>query len=206
MAHKLIKYLALIGLSLITTLSWASWDLVKESHNVKLFRSTAESDQFTSRIEAEVNVSIETLKEVIEDPNACDMWLFRCQTAHHISKTDDDHLYLYYIRDYPFPLKDRHGVLQLQTTQETNGEFVLTFQLRQSMTPEESTLIVPDLFSAQIRLVRLDENRSKIYLEHQLNPGGTIPNWLKKSIHEEFPFNSVLGLIESAQSKRLEHH
>lgn len=185
------------------SLSFADWELVKESHNVKLYRPTAEADQFISKIEAEVNTPLQSLIDVIEDPDACNKWLFRCQRAQHISKTDSDHLYTYYVRDYPFPLKDRHGVLEITKGLLDNGEFFMTLELQHNMTPEETSLVVPDTFKAKIRLIKVADNKTKIYLEHHLNPGGKVPNWLKKSIHEEFPFNSMVGLIESAQGKRL---
>lgn len=203
MIKTLINCLLIIASSFLPNLAAADWELVKESHNVKLFRSAAEADQFTSRLEAEVNTPLQSLIDTIEDPDACSKWLFRCQTAHRISETDDAHLYTYYVRDYPFPLKDRHGVLEITKSYQENGEFVMNMRLQQDMTPEESTLIVPDIFLAKIRLIKMAAGKTKVYLEHQLNPGGKVPDWIKKSIHEEFPFNSMLGLIESTQSKRL---
>ncbi|GLQ31045.1 START domain-containing protein [Litoribrevibacter albus] len=206
MIKILINSVFIFALLSSTSISNADWNQVKQTHNVKLFRSTLEADQYISRIEAEVNAPLQTLIDVVKDPNACNKWLYRCQTAHHISQTDDANLYLYYVRDYPFPLKDRHGVLQIQVEHQSNGEFVLNLELRKNMTPEESTLVIPETFKAQIRLAKITDDKTKVYLEHQLNPGGKIPNWLKQSIHEEFPFNSMLGLIESAQSRRHTNH
>lgn len=200
-AYKLTAaFIACASLSSIN--AHADWEVAKEDHNIKLYRSVHDEHKFTSIIEASVSAPLETIIEVLEDPNACNQWLFRCQTARHINPSDSQHLYTYYVRDYPYPLKDRHGVIEISKSYSDESHFKLTFKLMPSMTPEDNTLIIPDAFDAVVLLTRKD-NKTHIKLEHNLKPGGNIPSWLKQSIHEEFPFQSIQGLIQSAQKRQL---
>lgn len=187
-----------IVLGLLSTQAAAEWKLTKESQNIQLYRSVNTSDEFTTLIKAEINVPLETVVHVLDDPNACQKWLYRCQSTRHISETEAHDHYTYYVRDYPFPLKDRHGVLQINKGYQEDGKFEMTFNLVHRMTPEDSTLIIPEQFTAQMRVQQKNSTTTSIELEHTLNPGGKIPNWLKKSIHEEYPYHSMHKLLESS--------
>ncbi len=185
--------------TLISGLTYAEWTLIKDERKIQLFTSNHPEHTYTSRITAHVAAPMASIIEVLEDPSACKNWLFRCQTAQRISEEKSNHLYTYYVRDYPFPLKDRHGVIEISRDFNKSGDFELTMKLVPSMTPEDTTLIIPETFEAKITLRKTSNNTSTLSLEHKLNPGGKVPSWLKKSLHEEFPFNSIQGLIESAQ-------
>ncbi|GAA3911694.1 START domain-containing protein [Litoribacillus peritrichatus] len=181
----------------------SEWKLTKEQDNILLYTSDNSEHTYATRIEAVIPAPLEAIVDAIEDPEACSDWLFRCQTAKTINQKESAHQYTYYIRDYPFPLKDRHGVIEISRSFNDLGQFVLNLKLMPTMTPEDTTLIVPEQFEASITLTKTSQTHSTIILEHRLNPGGKIPAWLKKSLHEEFPFKSVRGLIESAQRKQI---
>lgn len=198
-AHKLLIF----PLLLLWSICHAEWELVKQESNVKLFRSSLESEQFSSRIETEMNTPFNTVVNIVTAIDACSQWIYRCQTAHRISRTDDNTSYLYYVRNYPFPMESRHGVIQIKTRYQADDHFLMMFDLRKDMTPEDVNFIIPETFSAKIWVRKITPTTTKVSLEHSLNPGGEIPDWLKATIHEDFPFNSILGLIESAKTHRL---
>ncbi len=133
---------------------------------------------------------------LIEDvDHTCD-WAKRCLGSRVIKRISEAEMIFYSRTTAPWPVQDRDSVLHAIATGLDRGDDV-TMKFESITTPlfgpVDGVVRMPVL-KGHYRIVRVDDQTTKIEFTVHADIGGWIPTWLSKSLSKAIPFDTLAGI------------
>lgn len=181
------------------SLSPQGWQLRKEVDNIKVFvRKTSDSKIKEVKTTAEAPAGIPEILEVIEAVRNYPDWVYNCQKAYWLKKTDDSAGIYYCKIGFPWPLRDRDYIAQIRLHTHSDSEMVtMNITGIPKYLPEKDNIIRMPEMVINWHLTPLAGNRTRLEYQLRIDPGGSLPAWMINLAVEEGPLKSMQGLLEA---------
>jgi hypothetical protein len=153
---------------------------------------------FRGRMVADANLW--ELVAVLEDVDRASEWTANCAEMRGVAGSTSDRLLVYARMDAPWPVKDRDVITEV--TSATVGTNTLLISIRAvsySKIPTRPGVVRIPKMIASYRLEQLSENRTRVWYEVELDPGGTLPDWLKTMVARDLAHNTLSRLRDRAR-------
>ena len=187
---KIFLYLHVIVL--LTTLSAAPWQKIKDVDDIHLYEKQEPNFDFSQfKGEGLVHHNVDTIVSTIMRPLSYPNWLGNCTSAKRLFTAT---LKVHMLTQPPWPLKERQVILKVKKKKH-DGFVMITFN---SITPQDyftkSDAVWFKFLNAQFTLVPVSENETVVRLELAAHPGGNIPQYLVNMTGWMIPYESLRDL------------
>ena len=186
----------------LTALSWAvpeGWELVSNKGGVESARKTIpNSPLFAFRGRMLTDIPLAKLSSLLLDDKKGPEWVDLMNISYNIERKDE---YTKIIRqgyDLPWPISDRDYVMkQVAHFDKENKTFTLSFSSSEHpKAPIYSCCIRAQTYRTYWKLRVLDNGRTQAEVEVYTDPKGSLPAWLINLIQQDWPYNTLTGLIK----------
>ena len=135
-----------------------------------------------------------TLHDIDKMPD----WSHRCVEAKTIKKNSEKSYVIYHRTDAPWPFLDRDVVLEVivdvaQSRKEVSVRF---HDITHEDYPVNEELVRMPALSGHYRVVKQGQYESFVEYRVDADPGGGLPNWIKRMIGDELPYFTLKMLRE----------
>lgn len=167
------------------------WKKVKDKNGIKVYRAHTENSRLkTFRAVTRVELdNIHSFVEMMTDVDSYPQWVHMSSGA-EITNTDDPRVYQLMVETgMPWPVKDRHTVLDVNISQME--DYSVRFDLQQSKLPSrdpKGSILCPEAFGYyQINTIP-DSKEVDITVEVFVDPGGYVPAFLLNLITDDVSY------------------
>ena len=174
------------------------WNLVSNKDGIETARKTVpNSDLFAFRGETVTDIPVATLASLIlDDPKGVD-WVELMNLSVMIERKSPTTKIIHQGYDLPWPIQDRDYVME-QTAkfdQEQKVCTILFASVLHPKMPKQNCCIRAQTYRTYWKLTALPNGKSKAEVEVYTDPKGSLPSWLINWIQEDWPYNTLTGLL-----------
>jgi hypothetical protein len=158
-----------------------SWRRLRAEDGItSLDRSTHGRSLPEFRAQATMEASIWDVLSVLEDVDRAAEWTAHCQDMHKLPGSTSEKLLVYARMDAPWPVRDRDVITKVETGYASSTELVVKIA---SITSPQHPVVdgvvrIPRLIASYSFRV-LSPRSTQVAYQLDLDPGGTLPDWLK---------------------------
>lgn len=194
---------------LIALLSRASavppegWDLVGLTNNIEVARQSIEdSPLFAFRGETITDIHISVLAGLLLQDRLGTEWVDLMSQSYMIERMGADAKVIRQVYDLPWPVQDRDYVMRQDAAYDVDSKvFTLHFQsISSAREPVNACCIRAEATRTYWRLQQLSDGRTRVSVEVITDPRGSLPSWLINLIQQDWPSNTITGLLARARA------
>ena len=133
---------------------------------------------------------------LIEDvDHTCD-WAKRCLGSRIVKRISDAEMIFYSRTTAPWPVQDRDAVLHAVATGLDRGDdATMKFEsITTPLGPPVDGVVRMPVLKGHYRIIRIDDQTTKLEFTVHADIGGWIPTWLSKSLSKSIPFDTLAGI------------
>ena len=188
---------------MIGSIVWATppqgWELVGVTDGVEVSRRMVpDSNLFAFRGEAVSSVPVSLLSSVILNDPLGPEWVDLMNASKELQRYDRHTKLIYQGYDLPWPIQDRDYVMkQIASYDQEKHIFTATFQsVEDASMPEQVCCIRAMAYRTFWYLEVLPSGQTKIIVEVNTDPRGSLPGWLVNLIQEDWPHKTINALLK----------
>lgn len=172
-----------------------NWTLKKDKEDIQVYTQIKEGQKLkSSKVEMTVDVSVDDVLDVLKDiPNYVN-WVPKTESAELLHKISDTHFYYYSIIKAPL-VSNRDLVLEIVVSQKDNTT-TIKMDARPNYIDEEEDLVRMPTYDGSYTLKDLGNGSTKITLEYDVDPGGSLPAWMANTAAVDMPYDTFANLKE----------
>lgn len=136
------------------------------------------------------------LAALIEDvDHTCD-WAKRCMGSRVVKRISDVEMVFYSRTVAPWPAQDRDAYVHALATGLDKGDDVtMRFEtIKGAIAPVTEGVVRMPILKGHYRLVRIDDQNTKVEFQVHADIGGWIPGWLSQMLSKAIPYDTLAGL------------
>ncbi|MBF0122572.1 MAG: START domain-containing protein [Candidatus Omnitrophica bacterium] len=142
-----------------------------------------------------MDVSIEKVVSVLEDPKKMPLWYHQCVYAQVVDEEGPLQKICYLVLHLPWPVSERDSVFRL-VKEEDSKSGILTYTLNAvtDYLPRKRGKIRVPYLKAFWRLTPLSDGTTEVFVQQHSDPGGWVPPSLVNKLVVDVPFMSLKNL------------
>lgn len=174
----------------------ASWRVVRSHEGITSWQSERpEQPLAVFRSEMVLAADVWTALAVLEDIDRACEWTSHCAEMRRLGASSAQELLVYARIDAPWPVRDRDVVVRVQVSYNANGELWLTINESEAREAVRAPSVVRmPRFTAYYRFRALDAQHTRVEYQLDVDPGGTLPDWLKRMIARDLTHDTLADL------------
>lgn len=183
------------------------WDLVGVTDGVEVSRRMVpNSNLFAFRGEAVSSVPVSLLSSLILNDPLGPEWVDLMNASKELQRYDQYTKLIYQGYDLPWPIQDRDYVMkQIASYDQEQQIFTATFQsVEDALMPEQECCIRAMAYRTFWHLEALPSGQTKIIVEVNTDPRGSLPGWLVNLIQEDWPHKTINALLKRVNDGDIE--
>ncbi len=159
------------------------------------FSERAQQPLAVFRAQTVLEADLWTALAVLEDVDRACEWTSRCAEMRRLGARSQHAMTVYARTHAPWPVRDRDVVVRVQVSFVAAGELLVTINAvpQQTDRPAAGTVRMPR-FLAHYRFRALAERRTQVEYQIDVDPGGTLPDWLKRVIARDLTHDTLADL------------
>jgi hypothetical protein len=182
--------------------SQTDWEKKRDRNGIVIYTRVSEDNPLKEyRAQAKINYPILDVYEFSIDLERRPEWVIRCMGM-EILDTIEDGLIRYHTRyDVPWPLADRDLVVSADLSFDGEKARLLTVSTELDY-PLEEGMIRMKSYREDVRLEKLDPQRTLFRAEGFADPGGTLPPWIINMFLVDGIYDSVIATREALEKDK----
>ena len=197
---KLAVFSLLILLGVGTCLGGNAWDEVSDEDGIKVWRRDIEGSPVVAfRGETIINASLAKVASVLDDTSRKHEWVANLLESKDLTIFSPTDRVEYNRTEAPWPIKDRDFVFRA-TVEVDKPNKTLMIKIKstthQAKPVDEDKAVRGELLESSYILASLGENRTRVTVEIQADPKGSIPKWVVNWAQKGWP-RKTLGNIKN---------
>jgi len=202
-----MKKLALLGVLLLVAISPSlagdSWELVGDEDGIKVWRrDVAGSPIVAFKGETTVEAPIAKVATVLDDTSRKMEWVCNILEAKNVRIISPTERVEYNRTSAPWPCKDRDFVFHAELKADKKAQ-TLVFQLKSVVDPgqpvDEDKAIRGELLDSSYTLVSLGEKKTRVTVEIQVDPKGSVPKFVVNWAQKGWPRKTLEGIRDQCK-------
>ncbi len=179
----------------------SSWQYVREQDGITSFRRERAGAPLSDfRARTTIDADIWRVVAILEDVNRGCEWTAHCAQMRKVRRVSEREMLVYARLDAPWPVRDRDVVTRVSTVIHSLTEMVAEIRsVPDSQVPADPDIVrIPSLHASYRFRARADGHVDVEY-EIDVDPGGTLPDWLKNVVGRDLAHQTLLKLRERAR-------
>lgn len=198
MSRKHFTYLLILFASLLLLASSLpyekDWTLKRTGSELWVYtRDQPGSDIKAVQLVMNVDASIETINDVLDDAERQTDWVFKCSEARHLGGDIDSGWYYYSRIAMPWPMDDRDLVAKV-VGEKKDDTYTSTSVAAPSFIDEVPDCVRISEFEVTTSYKALDNGQTQVTYQLHSEPGGSVPTWLVNLFIDKGPVESMTKL------------
>lgn len=198
---------AAASLILVANGAWSSvdgdWELKKDSGGIAVYsQDVADSDINVIRAEAEIDVPLDVLLDLLMQADLKPTWNSICHKASVVgeggSDTVTEHIYLQY--DMPWPVADRDVVMS-QRVERSDNTVTISASAIVDIVPVDKKYVRVSKAWEEWVLTRRADDKVHLRMTAFMDPAGPIPAWLINAMSVSQPYEIMENLRSMSLSR-----
>ena len=172
-----------------------TWRPTGERHGIASFESARPGRPLSAyRARMELPGEPWDALAVLEDiGHACE-WTSHCGEMRKLRAASDRDLTVYARIDAPWPVRDRDVIVRVRVQIRTDELFVAIRSLDFAGMPPPSGVVRMPRFIAHYRFRPISPTRTEVEYQIDVDPGGTLPDWLKRMVARDLAHDTLADL------------
>ncbi len=186
-------------------ISQQKWQLHKESDGIKSYtRKVPGSSFYECMGKTIINAEIERVAEMIRDIPTYPRWFARCKEIRLLKKFSPDNMFIYFVYDAPWPVKDRDLVVKTRVKRHwQQGRAQITVNPHPAYPfPRNDNYIRITSLSIEFTLTYISRKKTHITMIFKVDPAGSVPASLANIVTRNHPLKTLRGMKKTINSKR----
>ena len=197
-----MKKLLLLGVLLVggATLCLAQndWELLNDEDGIKVWRRDVENSPIVAlKGEAVIDAPIAKVANVLDDTSRKPEWVCNGVEAKNVRIISPTERIEYNHTTAPWPVSDRDFVFHAQVKADRKAK-TLVFELKSVVDPampvDESKAVRGELLDSSYTLTQLDAKHTRLVVEIQADPKGSVPKWVVNLFQKSWPRKTIEGI------------
>jgi hypothetical protein len=182
-----------------------SWQYVREQDGISSYRRERPGAPLSGfRARATFEADLWTVLSILEDVDRACEWTAHCAEMRKLQAKSDLDMLVYARMNAPWPVRDRDVVTRVVMSIESLTQIVADIRSTSGgPAAAEDVVRIPSM-QASYRFVAKGSRQVEVDYEIEVDPGGTLPDWLKNMIGRDLAHQTLERLRERA-SWALEH-
>lgn len=132
---------------------------------------------------------------ILEDVSRACEWTSHCAELTTVQTLSERELIVYARMDAPWPVRDRDVVTHIRVLSEGEGALLVTIEAASDhYRAARAGVVRMPRFRAHYRLRALPARRTSLEYQIEVDPGGTLPDWLKSMIARDLAHDTLADL------------
>ena len=185
------------------------WNLVSNIEGIESARkSVPNSPLFAFRGETITDVPLAKLASLIlDDPKGVD-WVELMNLSVMLERESPNIKVIHQGYDLPWPIQDRDYVMKqsAQFDEQTKTCTILFESVVHPKMPKQNCCIRAQTYRTYWKLSVQPNGKTKAEVEVYTDPKGSLPSWLINWIQEDWPYNTLTGLLLRVKKGDIQPH
>lgn len=172
------------------------WRFVRSQEGITSWQSERPAQPLSVfRSQAVLSADVRTALAVLDDVDRACEWTSHCAEMRRLRTVSTEELFVYARIDAPWPVRDRDVVVRVQVSYGAAGELLLSINESDAAgTTRAPSVVRMPRFSAHYRFHALDAQHTRVEYQLDVDPGGTLPDWLKRMIARDLTHDTLADL------------
>ena len=178
-----------------------AWKVISEKDGILLSQKVEPSSEYrTYKADAIINMSMETLIEVLIDINSYTEWMPGCSSAEAVSEEQVDRVIrdyiIHIIWDAQWPVKNRDFVIKTRASVDWNKgtASVVLDSIENSTVPVPADKFRLKKYWGKFYCQYISRNETKVTYQSMIHPGGKVGPKLSNAFTKNIPRGIMKGL------------
>lgn len=182
-----------------TAAAETEWQLRLERDGITVKSRTPDGERHQEFLaQAEIDASMAQIIALLQDTDACNRWLFRCEHARVVERISNQERYFYQVTDLPFPARSRDGVFHASVSYNPDQSVTIRMTSHPERLPESGHIRIQHSYGTY-HLMPVSDDRTGIAWQMFIDPAGALPAWIVNSMLTDLPYRSLEQLRELVQ-------
>lgn len=173
------------------------WNLHKNKNGIKSYTRKAEGSPFYECMGVAVlNAKIELVAEIIRDIKTYPQWFADCKEIKIFEKISPDKMFIYFVYDAPWPVKDRDLVVKTRAErdwQEGLAHIIVEPHLTYNYPENTKYVRISDL-GINFKLEYLSREQTRITMIFKVDPSGKVPTSLANMVTRNHTYKTLKAM------------
>lgn len=207
MKKRKVLAIVLITASLIFpgTILGEAWKLHKTKNSIQSFTRKVKGSPFYECMGVTVlNAKIELVAEIIRDIETYPRWFANCKEIRMLKKLSPDNMFIYFVYDAPWPVKDRDVVVKTRASRFWEQGYALIY-VEPHLTynyPVSDKYVRISRIKIFFKLEYLAREKTKVTLIFKVDPAGHVPATLANFVTKAHPYKTLTGMKKLLKDPR----
>lgn len=171
-----------------------SWVQEKSKDGITVHtKTTAKYRMKASKAEMMVSASPEQVVNVIYDVKGYLNWMPDCSKIDVVKTISSNELIYYGFYETPWPAASRDLVMNIKKSPIEGGFKIVMTNKSNYLTVDKDAVRIP-IYFGEWKMVKTTKG-TKVSVEYQTDPGGSVPDWMIQGAATKTPFNMFEALI-----------
>jgi hypothetical protein len=172
------------------------WHTIRDDDGITSWERKRAGEALSAfRARVVMHVDVWRLLAVLEDVDRACEWTAHCEEMRRIRRLGARDMLVYAQMNAPWPVHDRDVVTHVSVRYGAPGELHVSIRdVRDSRIPERKNVVRLPRMRAFYRFRELGPRRTDVEYELEIDPGGTLPDWLKALISRNFAHDTLARL------------
>lgn len=158
-----------------------------------------------------IEAPIETIFNIFKDEKALSKWFGMCSFNKILDISGNNHIVMYAVLDFPFPLNDRDTIADIfYTYDQAAGKLSLRLDSIEEENEKDflkissfnNNCIRIKKISCELSLKKLSDEKTHMVYQAHVNPGLDVPVWLLNKLVLIQPLETIKGLRKFSTKKK----
>ncbi len=195
---KKLAFLAVLLLLASTSFGDEAWEQLSDEDGIKVWRREVEGSPVVAfRGEAVMNASLAKVASVLDDTKRKGEWVCNLLEAKDVKIISPLERIEYNRTDAPWPISDRDFVFKADVKLDKKAK-TLYVHIKSTTDPscpvDEDKAVRGELLDSKYTLVQLEDGRTRVTVEIQVDPKGSVPKWVVNWAQKGWPRKSLEGI------------
>jgi START domain len=173
-----------------------NWRLVRRHEGIDSFQADhlqRPLSAFRARMVLEADMW--TALAILDDVDRACEWTSHCAEMRRLRATSSEEFLVYARMDAPWPVRDRDVVVRVRVSYGELDELLVSITAaREEQDNAAPSVVRMPRFDAHYRFRALAAERTEVEYQIDLDPGGTLPDWLKQMIARDLSHDTLADL------------
>lgn len=178
----------------------ATWVATRSEDGVQSYRHSAPGELDAFRAETTMTADVWTLLAILEDVDRACSWTAHCSEMRAVRRLGARDLLVYAQMDAPWPVRDRDVITRVRLELSSMHAMVADIEaVREPSVPPRAGVVRMPQMRARYSFAVEGPRRVRVSYEVAVDPGGTLPDWLKNLVARDLAHDTLDRLRSRAQ-------
>lgn len=178
------------------------WEMTGQRDGIRSFESARPGRPLSAyRAQMELSADPWDALAVLEDVDRACEWTSHCGEMRKLRAASERDLTVYARMDAPWPVRDRDVVVRVRVGIEPR-ELLVAIDSLNGAAPAQAGVVRMPRFVAHYRFQWLESQRTSVEYQIDVDPGGTLPDWLKRIVARDLAHNTLADLRDRVRWAR----